>query len=58
MASERIEKLLAMQQKAEAQKRKAEQQLRTAKHKISIQTKQGTHAPPVRTRRTFGALSA
>ena len=27
MASERIEKLLAMQQKAEAQKRKAEQQL-------------------------------
>ena len=37
MASERIEKLLAMQQKAEAQKRKAEQQLRAAKHKISIQ---------------------
>ena len=35
MASERIEKLLAMQQKAEAQKRKAEQQLRAAKHKIS-----------------------
>ena len=32
MASERIEKLLAMQQKAEAQKRKAEQQLRAAKH--------------------------
>ena len=31
MASERIEKLLAMQQKAEAQKRKAEQQLRAAK---------------------------
>ena len=31
MASERIEKLLAMQQKAEAQKRKAEQQLKTAK---------------------------
>ena len=30
MASERIEKLLAMQQKAEAQKRKAEQQLRAA----------------------------
>ena len=28
MASERIEKLLAMQQKAEAQKRKAEQQLK------------------------------
>ena len=44
MASERIEKLLAMQQKAEAQKRKAEQQLRTAKHKISIQrTKERTH---------------
>ena len=37
MASERIEKLLAMQQKAEAQKRKAEQQLKAAKHKISIQ---------------------
>ncbi len=36
MASERIEKLLAMQQKAEAQKRKAEQQLKTAKHKISV----------------------
>lgn len=31
MASERIEKLLAMQQKAEAQKRKAEQQLKAAK---------------------------
>ena len=44
MASERIEKLLAMQQKAEAQKRKAEQQLRTAKHKISIQrNKERTH---------------
>lgn len=37
MASERIEKLLAMQQKAKAQKRKAEQQLKTVKHKISIQ---------------------
>ena len=36
MASERIEKLLAMQQKAEAQKRKAEQQLKAAKHNISI----------------------
>ena len=44
MASERIEKLLAMQQKAEAQKRKAEQQLRAAKHKISIQrNKERTH---------------
>ena len=44
MASERIEKLLAMQQKAEAQKRKAEQQLKTAKHKISIQrNKERTH---------------
>ena len=44
MASERIKKLLAMQQKAEAQKRKAEQQLRTAKHKISIQrNKERTH---------------
>lgn len=31
MASERIEKLLEMQQKAEAQKRKAEQQLKAAK---------------------------
>ena len=39
MASERIEKLLAAQQKAEAQKRKAEQQLKAAKHKISIQRK-------------------
>ena len=37
MASERIEKLLAAQQKAEAQKRKAEQQLKAAKHKISMQ---------------------
>ena len=44
MASERIEKLLAMQQKAEAQKRKAEQQLKAAKHKISIQrNKERTH---------------
>ena len=44
MASERIEKLLAMQQKAEAQKRKAEQQLRAANHKISIQrNKERTH---------------
>ena len=44
MASERIEKLLAMQQKAEAQKRKAEQQLRAAKHNISIQrNKERTH---------------
>lgn len=43
MASERIEKLLAMQQKAEAQKRKAEQ-LKAAKHKISIQrNKERTH---------------
>ena len=37
MASERIEKLLAMQQKAKVQKRKAEQQFKAAKHKISIQ---------------------
>ena len=44
MASERIEKLLAMQQKAEAQKRKAEQQLKAAKHKISVQrNKERTH---------------
>ena len=44
MASERIEKLLAMQQKAEAQKRKAEQQLKAAKHEISIQrNKERTH---------------
>lgn len=44
MASERIEKLLAAQQKAEAQKRKAEQQLKAAKHKISIQrSKERTH---------------
>ena len=44
MASERIEKLLAMQQKAEAQKRKAEQQLKAAKHKISLQrNKERTH---------------
>ena len=44
MASERIEKLLAMQQKAEAQKRKAEQQLKAAKHTISIQrNKERTH---------------
>ena len=44
MASEQIEKLLAMQQKAEAQKRKAEQQLKAAKHKISIQrNKERTH---------------
>lgn len=44
MASERIEKLLAAQQKAEAQKRKAEQQLKAAKHKISIQrNKERTH---------------
>ena len=44
MASERIEKLLAMQQKAEAQKRKAEQQLKAAKHKISIlRNKERTH---------------
>ena len=42
--AERIEKLLAMQQKAEAQKRKAEQQLKAAKHKISIQrNKERTH---------------
>ena len=44
MASERIEKLLAMQRKAVAQKRKAEQQLKAAKHKISIQrNKERTH---------------
>ncbi len=44
MASERIEKQLAMQQKAEVQKRKAEQQLKAAKHKISIQrNKERTH---------------
>lgn len=44
MASERIEKLLAAQQKAEAQKRKAEQQLKAAKHKISMQrNKERTH---------------
>ena len=43
MASERIEKLLAAQQKAEAQKRKAEQ-LKAAKHKISMQrNKERTH---------------
>ena len=42
--AERIEKLLAMQQKAEAQKRKAEQQLKAAKHKISVQrNKERTH---------------
>lgn len=40
MASERIEKLLAMQQKAEAQKRKAEQQLKTANTKsLSSETR-------------------
>ena len=44
MASERIEKLLAMQQKAEVQKRKTEQQLKAAKDKISIQrNKERTH---------------
>ena len=44
MASERIERLLAAQQKAEAQKRKAEQQLKAAKHKISMQrNKERTH---------------
>ena len=59
MASEQIEKLLAMQQKAEAQKRKAEQQLKAAKHKISIQrNKQGKDASSLRARRAFGALSA
>ena len=43
MPSERIEKLLAAQQKAEAQKRKAEQ-LKAAKHKISMQrNKERTH---------------
>ena len=36
MASERIEKLLAMQQKAEAQKRKAEQQLKAAKQPLPV----------------------
>ncbi len=58
MASERIEKLLAMQQKAEAQKRKAEQQLKTAKHKNLYPAKQGTHTSSLRARRAFGALSA
>ena len=44
MASERIEKLLAMQQKAEAQKRKAEQLLRAAIDYFSIQrNKERTH---------------
>lgn len=58
MASERIEKLLAMQQKAEAQKRKAEQQLKAAKHKISIQRNKEKDASSLRARRAFGALSA
>ena len=45
MASERIEKLLAMQQKAEAQKRKAEQQLKAAKqpHPVSPANKNQVH---------------
>ena len=43
MASERIEKLLAMQQKAEAQKRKAEQQLRAAKQPLPVSGRTYTH---------------
>ena len=43
MASERIEKLLAMQQKAEAQKRKAEQQLKAAKQPLPVSGRTYTH---------------
>ena len=43
MASERIEKLLAMQQKAEAQKRKAEQQLKAAKQPLPVRGRTYTH---------------
>ena len=43
MASERIEKLLAMQQKAEAQKRKAEQQLKAAKQPHPVRGRTYTH---------------
>ena len=58
MASERIEKLLAVQQKAEAQKRKAEQQLKAAKTQNLYSEKQGKDASSLRARRAFGALSA
>ena len=50
MASERIEKLLAMQQKAEAQKRKAEQQLKAAKQPIPVR---GAHLYASSMRRAF-----
>ena len=43
MASERIEKLLAMQQKAETQKRKAEQQLGAAKQPLPVRGRTYTH---------------
>ena len=43
MGSERIEKLLAMQQKAEAQKRKAEQQLKAAKQPLPVRGRTYTH---------------
>ena len=50
MASERIEKLLAMQQKAEAQKRKAEQQLKAAKQPLPVR---GAHLYASSMRRAF-----
>lgn len=43
MASERIEKLLAMQQKAEVQKRKAEQQLKAARQPLPVRGSTYTH---------------
>ena len=50
MTSERIEKLLAMQQKAEAQKRKAEQQLKAAKQPLPVR---GAHLYASSMRRAF-----
>ena len=57
MASERIEKLLAMQQKAEAQKRKAAA-AQGGETQNLYSEKQGKDASSLRARRTFGALSA